>query len=250
MSSNKALLTEGMNALFRHFSEAEIRRLYSPNYIQHNPHVPTGLEAVIGLLPALNEAGFDYQTHRMIEDGDLILTHTTYTNAQAFGADTVVAFDIWRVEDGLIAEHWDAIIPHCAETASGRSQTDGATVIVDVEKTQENKALVKAFVTEVLIEGRVEKMSQFFANGVYIQHNPLVKDGPQALSQALREIKNHRIHRVIGEGNFVLTQSEGRWNDKPVAIYDLFRVENDRIAEHWDVLQAIPAEMAHSNGMF
>jgi len=59
-----------------------------------------------------------------------------------------------------------------------------------------------------------------------------------------------KVHHIFGEGNFVLTQSEGRWNNKPQAFYDLFRIENNKIVEHWDVIQGIPAQMAHSNGMF
>lgn len=239
-----------MNALFRNFDEQAMRMLFKDDYVQHNPNVPTGLEPVIGLLPILREAGFNYETHRMIEDNDLILTHTTYTNAHAFGAEIVVAFDIWKMEDGKVAEHWDAIIPRYEETASGRSQTDGMTEIIDLDKTEANKALVKSFVTDVLIKGDVAKMSEFFKDGRYDQHNPVVKDGPDALASALEEITNDRIHRVVGEGNFVLTQSEGSWNGRPMAIYDLFRLQEGFIVEHWDVLQEIPENMAHENGMF
>ncbi|MEL6226695.1 MAG: hypothetical protein AAFR01_06695, partial [Pseudomonadota bacterium] len=66
----------------------------------------------------------------------------------------------------------------------------------------------------------------------------------------LGEIKNNTLHRVVGEGNFVLTQAEGTWSGKSVAIYDLFRVADSKIVEHWDVIQEIPSEMAHTNGMF
>lgn len=249
-SPNKQLLERAMNALFRNFDESAMRDLYREDYIQHNPNVPTGLEPVIGLLPILKDAGFDYTTHRVLEDGDLLLTHTTYHNAEVFGANKVVAFDLWRVQDGKIAEHWDAIIPEYSETASGRSQTDGVTQIVDHDKTAENKTLVESFVRTVLMGGNTEKMDNYISNGLYDQHNPVVKDGPDALKAVLGEIKNNTLHRVVGEGNFVLTQAEGTWSGKPVAIYDLFRVADGKIVEHWDVIQEIPAEMAHTNGMF
>ncbi|MEM8837245.1 MAG: nuclear transport factor 2 family protein [Pseudomonadota bacterium] len=249
-NTNKDLLESGMNALFRDFDETAMRALYANDYIQHNPHVPTGLDPVIGLLPVLVEAGFDYRTHRVLEDGDLLLTHTTYQNADVFGASEVVAFDLWRFENGKIAEHWDAIIPKYTETASGRSQTDGTTEIVDLDKTAANKALVESFVRVVLMGGDTDRMDEYISNGVYDQHNPVVKDGPDALKAVLGEIKNNTLHRVVGEGNFVLTQAEGTWSGKPVAIYDLFRVEAGRIVEHWDVIQEIPSELAHSNGMF
>ncbi|MEO1323306.1 MAG: nuclear transport factor 2 family protein [Pseudomonadota bacterium] len=252
MSQNKVLLTRAMNALFNEHDIDQVRELYAADYIQHNPNVPTGLEPILGLVPALAEANFRYEIHRMIEDGDLILTHSTAYNAEFFGANQVVAFDLWRIEDGKVAEHWDSIIPVYETTVSGRTQTDGAIEITDLDKTTANKNLVEAFVTEVLIAEDFSKMGNYVRNGLYDQHNPLVADGPDALQNVIMEagLKNHKIHRVIGEGNFVLTQSEGDWNGKPMAIYDLFRVEDGFIVEHWDVLQEIPSTMAHDNGMF
>ncbi|CAN0445791.1 unnamed protein product, partial [Scytosiphon promiscuus] len=58
------------------------------------------------------------------------------------------------------------------------------------------------------------------------------------------------VHKVIAEGNFVFTMSEGEFSGKPTAYFDLFRVENGRIAEHLDVISEIPAKMAHENGKF
>ena len=58
------------------------------------------------------------------------------------------------------------------------------------------------------------------------------------------------VHMVVAEGNFVFTASEGKLGGKPTAFYDLFRVEDGKIVEHWDVIADIPAEMAHDNGKF
>lgn len=252
IENQKELLKKGMDALFKNHSEEQMRELYTEEYIQHNPKVPSGLDPIIGMLPFLSEAKLDYTAHRVMEDGDLLATHTTYTNAMLFGAPTVVAFDIWRMENGKIAEHWDAIIPEMKETASGRTQTDGATEIVDLDNTEANKELVKNFVEQVLIKEDFSKMDDFIRDGLYDQHNPMVEDGPEALEKVISVsgLKNNKIHRVIGEGNFVLTQSEGVWNGKPQAIYDLFRVADGFIVEHWDVIQEVPKEMAHTNGMF
>ena len=54
--------------------------------------------------------------------------------------------------------------------------------------------------------------------------------------------KYDTIHKVIGQGDFVLTMSEGQFGGKHVAFYDLFRVENRKIVEHWDVIQDIPCK--------
>ncbi len=58
------------------------------------------------------------------------------------------------------------------------------------------------------------------------------------------------IHKVIGEGNFVLIVSEGSWNNTSNAFYDLFRMENGKAVEHWDVIQPVPTTgLANDNGM-
>ena len=59
-----------------------------------------------------------------------------------------------------------------------------------------------------------------------------------------------KVHLTLGECNFVFTQSEGIYDGAATAFYDLWRVEDGKIAEHWDVVQTIPEEFAHDNGMF
>lgn len=257
MKSQKEQLKQAMDALFKEFDVSKMKELYTQDYVQHNPHVPTGLDAVIGLLPALEESGFSYTTHRCIEDGDLLATHTSYSNAEVFGAAEVVAFDIWRMEDGQVAEHWDAIIPKFEETASGRSQVDGPTEIGDLDKTNDNKTLVAQFMKDILMGQNPDRIGDYINQTHYHQHNPQIEDGLEGLFKTINELTNQgnmfkyfKVHRIIGEGNFVLAQSEGEWSDKPTAFYDLFRLKNGQLVEHWDVIQEIPPQMAHTNGMF
>lgn len=65
-------------------------------------------------------------------------------------------------------------------------------------------------------------------------------------------MKYDRIHKLLGEGNFVLVTSEGSFGGNHTAFYDLFRVENGKIAEHWDTMETIPdrSEWKNSNGKF
>ena len=65
-------------------------------------------------------------------------------------------------------------------------------------------------------------------------------------------MKYDRIHKVLGEGNFVLVASEGSFAGQHSSFFDLFRVENGKIAEHWDTIEAIPAkdQWKNSNGKF
>jgi predicted SnoaL-like aldol condensation-catalyzing enzyme len=129
-----------------------MRELANPDYIQHNPFIPTGLEPFIELLPVLAEAGTTAENIRMFEDGNYVFMHNIWRNAAPFGADEMVSFDIIRVdENGKVAEHWDALQPLVTETVSGRTQTDGPTEVTDLDQTEANKALAVALIEDVLM---------------------------------------------------------------------------------------------------
>ncbi|MDC0381945.1 nuclear transport factor 2 family protein [Planktomarina temperata] len=134
--------------------------------------------------------------------------------------------------------------------------TDGATEIADLDKTEANKALVQALVADVLIGGNIEKIDTYIRPD-YRQHNPYVADTRDGLKQFITYLADsniafgyEKVHLTLGEGNFVFTQSEGIYDGAATAFYDLWRVEDGKIAEHWDVVQTIPEEFAHDNGMF
>ncbi len=256
-SPMKQTAMKAQDAFFKNFDAVEMKKYYREDYIQHNPHVPTGLAPALGFLPVLKDAGLTYKTHRLLEDGEFIVMHNTYDNAEAFGAKEVVTFDVWRMQDGQVAEHWDAISPVIKETASGRSQFDGPTLVTDTDKTEENKQLVTNFMEDLFFGKAPEKINEYISTEQYDQHNTMVKDGLDGLNEALTYLASqnnmfeyHKVHRILGEGNFVLVQSEGRWNGKAQAFYDLFRIKGSKIVEHWDIIQEIPGKMAHENGMF
>lgn len=255
--SPKDLVTAGMNAFFTDYDAEGIKTHFAENYIQHNPGVPTGREPVLGFLEPLKKAGTTYKNHRIFQDGDFVVMHNTYNNAEAFGAKEMVSFDVFRVENGKIAEHWDALSPVVKETASGRSQVDGPTEITDTDKTAENKKFIKSFLSDVMFGENPEKITDYISGETYNQHNVAVKDGLDGLNEAIKYLQSEnnmfiykKIHRVLGEGNFVLSVCEGEWSGKNQAFYDLFRIENGKIVEHWDVIQEVPEKQAHENGMF
>ncbi len=257
MSATEIVLNT-LAAIFVNFDTEAAKALLAPDYIQHNPAVPTGAETIIGFIPALKESGIGVTTHRVITEGDFVLLHNTYTNAQAFGAPTLVAFDLFRVENGKAAEHWDNLQAPAGPNPSGRKMTDGATAVTDHDLTVENKALVTAFATDVLIGGQFDKAADYIVSGEgYQQHNPGIGDGLVALGTAFAALAEAgspvtytKVHRTVAEGNFVFLMSEGTIGPVPTAFFDLFRVEGGKIVEHWDVVSPIPPEMAHDNGKF
>jgi predicted SnoaL-like aldol condensation-catalyzing enzyme len=238
---------------------ASMRELANANYTQHNPFIPTGLEPFIQMLPVLQENGTTAENIRMFQDGNYVFMHNVWRNAKPFGADEMVSFDIIRLDDnGKVAEHWDAMTAVVEETASGRTQTDGPKVAKDLDKTAENKALAKALIEDILMGKNPNKITDYISAEQYDQHNPGIKDGLAGIVEAVENLtaqnnmfKYTKIHKILGEGNFVLTVSEGEWNGKPQVFYDLFRFDNGQAVEHWDVIQEIPTEgLANENGMF
>lgn len=227
----------------------------SEKYIQHNLAVGDGLSGFGEVLKLLPKGSAKVNTIRAFEDGDYVFTHTEYN---FFGPK--IGFDIFRFEDKKIVEHWDNLQEKpTATNPSGNTMLNGPTTSTHLEKTSENKELVSNFVNEILVHGRLEKLANYFDGDNYIQHNPHIGNGLSGLGAALQAMakqgitmKYDRIHKVLAEGNFVLTVSEGSFGGKATSFYDLFRVENGKIAEHWDTIETIPSksDWKNNNGKF
>ena len=222
-------------------------------YIQHNPMVADGQEPLLGLVKSglVKKA----KVVRSFQDGDYVVAQMDY---DFMGPK--VAFDVFRFENGKAVEHWDNLAEKSTSpNPGGHSQLDGPTEVTDLDKTAANKALVKDFVETVLIEQKYDQMPRFFDGDRYIQHNTQVPDGLSGLGNALKALAEQGIymvytknHKILGEGNFVLAMSEGSFGGQPMVFYDLFRVQDGKIAEHWDVIEPIGDATAakNKNGKF
>ena len=231
-------------------------------YIQHNLSIPDGRDGLIGLIPAAAEGGSSVNIHRVLVQGDLVALHTSY-NLPAFGGE-LVAFDVFRFEDGLIVEHWDNLVPLAEPNPSGHTQTDGPIGVTDLNQTQVNCETVVEFVTRSLINHDPNlDITQYINPASYTQHNSSIGDGlgsfgsfMQSLAENNQAMIYSNIGLVVAQGNFVLVGSEGTFGDAdnptPTAYYDLFRLEDGLIVEHWDVITTIPpeGEWANDNGKF
>jgi predicted SnoaL-like aldol condensation-catalyzing enzyme len=229
--------------------------IHPDKYIQHNLSAKDGLEGLEEFLGQIPPNTIRVHTVRVFQDGDHVFAHSEY---DFFGPK--IGFDIFRFEDGKIVEHWDNLQETpVAPSPGGHTMTDGPSEPEDLDRTEENKALVRRLVEDILVNGKLDQLPGYYDDDHYIQHNPQIADGVTGLGQALQFLAEHgitvkydKIHKVLGEGNFVLVVSEGSYADQPTAFYDLFRVENGKIAEHWDTLEAIPPETAwqNQNGKF
>ena len=232
-------------ALIGTFASGDTRvaaSLLAEGYIQHNLSYGTGRDAL---------------NIRAFEDGDKVFLQTVYNFA---GAGEQVAFDIFRFdENGLIAEHWDNLTAVAAPNPSGHTQIDGYMAIEDLDRTEENMALVESFLVDVMQGKHPEKTASYFDGDKYIQHNISIADGLSGLGAALEAMAKQGIqmiydktHMVLAEGNFVLGVSEGTFGGTHTSYYDLWRIENGLIAEHWDVMETIADQSTwkNDNGKF
>lgn len=224
-------------------------------YIQHNLSVGDGLQGFGEVMQHAPPQGFKANVIRAFEDGDYVFTHTEY---DFFGPKAGI--DVFRFEDGKIVEHWDNLLEVQKPNPSGRTQFDGATEITDLDKTEANKNTVKEFIEKVLLNHEMDKVATYINPTNYLQHNPAVADGLEGFGAAMQYFAENglvmeytKLHKVLGQGNFVLSLSEGKFGQgEHTAFYDLFRLENGQIVEHWDVIAPIPAksEWKNDNGKF
>jgi predicted SnoaL-like aldol condensation-catalyzing enzyme len=124
--------------------------------------------------------------------------------------------------------------------------------------TEQNKQTVVDFYTLAFNEKQPEEAVARYVGSQYIQHNPQAADGPEAFVQFVKWFTGQfpdlkvEIKRAIAEGDLVVTHSllKTSADDRGTAAADIFRLEDGKVVEHWDVLQAVPEESANDNTMF
>jgi len=232
-----------------------LRHFDTRTYIQHNLALGDGFGSLLEFLDSLPAGTSRVEAIRAFEDGDISFAHLEYF-LEPLG--DVIGFEVHRWHDGRIVEHWDNLQPRPATTnPSGRTMTDGHREVADLDRTETNKELVATFVAQVLIGGETEALRRYVDDAL-IEHTPNRGDGAHSLQQALARqiatgsLRYRNLHRLLGEGNFVLTMCEGEMDGDPAALYDLSRLEDGSIMEHWDVVEPIPerSAWANDNGKF
>jgi predicted SnoaL-like aldol condensation-catalyzing enzyme len=256
MSFSKKARTAAISKSIETGVRFPISYIDSRKYIQHNVNLRDGLGAILEFMDSLPPDNTKVDVRRSIEDGEYSVCHVDYVLGN-WGP--MVGFEIHRWEDDRIVEHWDNLqSTPISPNPSGRSMMDGATEVEDLHLSAKNKDLIERFVSDVLVGGNLDALEGYFNDSSLIQHNPSYGDGVWILRRELEQWQQSsaqsysQIHKVIGEGNMVLVLSEGQLGGEPTAFYDLFRVSQGKIAEHWDVVETIPPRKAwqNDNGKF
>ena len=253
-----ATARQAMIDIFRKKDATAVDWYFAEPFIQHDPNIADGLSGMKSFAAEVARSpAADITIYRTLVDGDFVLLHSRYEGVARY-AGPAIAFDLFRFKNGKIVEHWGGQEPEAPPNLSGRTQVDGPTEVRDREQTEANRTLVRTYRETVMVALRFDRIEEFIEGAHYAQHASKIGDGIARLRDRIASVakeggKLHLIpRRFVAEGNFVLVLTEGDLPSGPTALYDLFRVENGKIVEHWDVLTPIPPRdrWKNANGPF
>jgi predicted SnoaL-like aldol condensation-catalyzing enzyme len=122
---NKTLVLNALETLFNKRDYAVAERYWSPEYIQHSAHIPPGREGLFGLVK--NVPGtLRYENQLILANGNFVMLHGRYSGLGP-GIPNWIVVDIVRIENGVLAEHWDVI----QDEATRKSSKSGLPMFGD-----------------------------------------------------------------------------------------------------------------------
>jgi len=215
-------------------------------YVQHNPHAADGVDGLKEYISQLPRENHHLKVVRAFQDGAYV-----FTQEEGLVLGQNVFFEIFRLEDGLIVEHWVFSAHGAPRNNSGHTQTDGPTQATLSEDTEKNKSIVREYYETIHVSGDHSKIPRYFSGDHCIRHEPGVRDGVTAFKRDLEELVKHRsidaIKFVLGQGDFVFIAAKGSHERKPCVYVDLYRVEDGKIAERWGFPEEIPPQKEWKN---
>jgi predicted SnoaL-like aldol condensation-catalyzing enzyme len=207
------------------------------DYKQHNPTVKQGRAGITEMINYLKTLplppeGAKSPVIRAIQEGDFVVIHLDIQ----FMGKRMAVIDLFKLKDGMLTEHWDAIQPLPDESGKTITSTNG-TVEIDHNALAENSKHIVSLYYKAVIN---KTSSQQFIHPGYVEHDSVIAESGKTLTDHIIERQDVKLHRVIAEGDFVVVQSQFNRSGKGFVLYEIFRVANHKIAEHWSVEQAIP----------
>ena len=127
-----------------------------------------------------------------------------------------------------------------------------------INPSENNKNIVRSWIELAINQRKPEEAVAKYIGPYYRQHNPTASDGSQPFIDFIHNFTQTfpstqlDVKRMVAEGDMVMVHSHliRQTGDRGMAVVDIFRLENGKIVEHWDVLQEIPEHPANNNTMF
>ncbi|GAL33738.1 possible membrane protein [Vibrio maritimus] len=213
-------------------------------YTQHSTGVKNGIEGFVEFFEPFIERCHDRDIRivRSIVDGQYVFVQA-YQNINK-GEAYWVTTDLFDTdENDKIIEHWDVISAYVENADTKRDQISGATGSVDLDKTEDNKALVREFLCDVMVLGQQEKMRNYVDVSHIHIHSGLDIDS------AVEYVGSYdQVFKIIGQGNMVAAYSRLNQGHNEIARFDIFRIENEKIVEWWINQELVPPKNEWVNG--
>ncbi|WP_164508883.1 Rrf2 family transcriptional regulator [Levilactobacillus fuyuanensis] len=194
-------------------------------------------------LQELQKANTQVKVVRTLLDGDWLALHTLTTTD---GVQSVT-FDVFQFAGDTVQKQLHTATPYLeTPTPSGHTQLDGPVMIDANFKAEETRQLVTDTINATLMNGPHLEHADAYMSADYIQHHVGIPDGLETVKKGVQMLKSvgkesiyTAIDHVIADGNFALAISEGHAEGIDKTYYDLFRVEDNLIAEHWDIVNPV-----------
>ena len=221
-------------------------------FSQHSAGVADGVEGFVAFFEPFIKRNPKRQIEivRAIEDGRHVFLHVfqSLNDGEAQWVTTAL-FD--TDEDGKIIEHWDVISAFEGPGPSGHTQVDGTTEIGDLDFTEYNKGRVRLFMTEVLQNGDFDHFDDYVAEDL-IQHAVGLEDGRDAMRYRIEDAQDAGVQcecvfKLIGQGDFVVSYSKSVMDDEAVAVFNIWRLSEGKIVEHWSNVETIAPRSEWAN---
>ncbi len=242
---------EKVSAVFAGISAGDVAQatkyLDAERFVQHNPYAADGVKGLERFMEQSPRDQLQLSVVRAIEDGPYVVTQA---KGQRSGRN--VFFDVFRFEDGVVVEHWAFSATDAEPNRSGHTQVDGPTAPTHLGDREENKQIVRRYYEACHIGGDHSDAERYFAGDLMIRHEPGVRDGVSEFLRDVKELMKHRtideIKLLLGEGDLVFVAAKGTHEDKACVYIDLYRVQDEKIVEHWGFPETVPPEADWRNG--
>ena len=211
-------------------------------YTQHSTGVPDGKSGFRHFFHDFfrRNPRRDIRVVRAFQDGPYVFMHVFQSLND--GAARWVTTDIFRAaKDGRIVEHWDVIEEYRSPAPGTPDQVLGTFAPDAAADAEKNKATVRTLLVQVMQNHDLEVLGAYVADDV-LQHDPALGQGVDAWREWLRahDVTYDFVFKVVGSGDYVATYSQVLLDGMPYAYFDLFRLQDGRVVEHWTNKEVVP----------